>query len=167
MSFPLFPNDGDTYTSLAGIGYRFSSATSSWDIITQSLGVTGLQGYTGLQGATGLQGPQGDTGIQGFQGVTGLQGIQGDTGIQGVQGETGIQGTTGVRGIDGVTGVQGVTGIQAAINGLEMTGITTVTGMTFIDYPDLWNKHNTYVLAMKIQSGNEWRPVDNSKIILR
>jgi len=43
MSFPLWPNDGDTYTSLAGIGYRFSSATSSWDIITQSLGVTGLQ----------------------------------------------------------------------------------------------------------------------------
>ena len=77
MAFPLYPNDGDTYTSLAGIGYRFSSATSSWDIITQSLGVTGLQGSTGIQGVTGLIGSTGLQGPTGVQGYTGLKGAGG------------------------------------------------------------------------------------------
>lgn len=80
MSFPISPVDGQTYTNALGTIYIYDSTDNKWNIQSQNLGVTGIQGaigYTGLRGVTGLRGITGLKGDAGAIGATGLRGVTG------------------------------------------------------------------------------------------
>jgi len=133
MAFPLSPVDQEVYTTPLGVVYRYELSRNAWNIVSQNVGVTGIQGYTGLQGIDGQTGIRGQTGIQGLTGlyVQGQTGIAGNTGIQGLTGfygQTGIRGVTGLY-IQGQTGIAGNTGIQG-LTGLYVQGQTGIQGLT-------------------------------------
>ena len=153
MGFPLSPHQGDQYTNSLGTTWSYDSTENSWDILTQIVGVTGVQGLTGLQGTqgnTGLQGSQGNTGLTGNTGNTGATGVQGNpgatggpgpvgpTGQTGVQGQTGVAGPTGPTGATGLQGPQGskgdtgIQGIQGPVGATGATGIQGLVGATGI-----------------------------------
>ena len=145
MSFPLSPSDQQYYTNALGTQYQYSASKNAWLIVTQNLGVTGVQGPTGIVGLTGIQGQTGVQGVTGLIGVTGIQGIAGTSAEQ-FSGLTGNQAaTTSVNTLGSIqwsasantnyywefNGLySGVTGTGSPVSWLGFTGPASPSGWT-------------------------------------
>ena len=57
---PVNPVNGQQYANDLGTRYQYDATRQAWVIVSQALGVTGLQGAQGVTGTSG-----GPTGIQG------------------------------------------------------------------------------------------------------
>ena len=74
MAFPASPVDGQVYSNLSGVRYKYNATDGKWNIegaVSGYTGAQGLQGYTGAQGITGMAGTNGTNGTQGATGIQG------------------------------------------------------------------------------------------------
>jgi hypothetical protein len=96
----------------------------TFNLLANSVSVTGPQGPTGMQGPTGATGPQGQQGAQGITGVTGIMGVQGPTGAQGIVGTNNFTAGGDLSGNKTSQTVQSIQGIT--ISGTPAAGYTIV-----------------------------------------
>ena len=128
-------------TSNGNIYYKQNGTT--WILVGNIMGPTGVQG---LQGATGAQGPQG---IQGSTGSVGSTGNTGANGLNGPQGATGPSGTNGINGTNGFNTLVATTtvtaGAQCTTGGVKLEYGLDINNNGLLDASEITSSLTKYV----------------------